>query len=222
MKYLQTFERFLNENLNESAKRKNIMDKVAKALKTETKPMNHKDFLGFDDALILVDTKEPLMISLVDNDKELLFYKDNGDSTETISKYPVKDLEDAIESIEKYINESVNEASVFSDFSREEKSAWRRAENKFGKTFFTPNDKSEYENLMRFLATKEWFFWNTNSIAGFPENEPIDAEALPKWKTGISFELGGTITGSKFVIPVEMKADQQGGAFDYEEFSKII
>jgi hypothetical protein len=81
------------------------MDKVAKALKTETKPMDSKDFLGFDHALIFVDTKEPLRISLVDNDQELLFYKDAGDSTETIARYPVKDLDAAIDSIEKYIKE---------------------------------------------------------------------------------------------------------------------
>ena len=101
MKHLHTFEGFLNE----SAKGKGIMDKVAKALKTETKPMDSKDFLGFDHALIFVDTKEPLRISLVDNDQELLLYKDTGDSTETISKYPVKDLDTAIDSIEKYIKE---------------------------------------------------------------------------------------------------------------------
>ena len=116
----------------------------------------------------------------------------------------------------------LNEASVFANFSPGEKRAWEWAENKIGKTFFLPKYQSEYQNLMRFLATKEWFFWNVNGIAGFPENEPIDAESLPKWKKGISFELGGTITGSKFVIPIEMKGDQQGGAFDYEEFSKSI
>ena len=99
MKHLHTFEGFLNE----SAKGKGIMDKVAKALKTETKPMDSKDFLGFDHALIFVDTKEPLRISLVDNDQELLLYKDTGDSTETIARYPVKDLDAAIDSIEKYI-----------------------------------------------------------------------------------------------------------------------
>lgn len=101
MKNLHTFDEFLNE----SSRGKGIMDKVAKALKTETKPMDSKDFLGFDHALIFVDAKEPLRISLVDNDQELLFYKDTGDSTETISKYPVKDLDNAIKSIEKYIEE---------------------------------------------------------------------------------------------------------------------
>lgn len=101
MKHLHTFSSFLNE----SSRGKGIMDKVAKALKTETKPMDSKDFLGFDHALIFVDAKEPLRISLVDNDQELLFYKDTGDSTETISRYPVKDLDNAIKSIEKYIEE---------------------------------------------------------------------------------------------------------------------
>ena len=101
MKNLHTFDEFLNE----SSRGKGIMDKVAKALKTETKPMDSKDFLGFDHALIFVDAKEPLRISLVDNDQELLFYKDTGDSTETISRYPVKDLDNAIKSIEKYIEE---------------------------------------------------------------------------------------------------------------------
>jgi len=101
MKHLHTFSSFLNE----SAKGKGIMDKVAKALKTETKPMDSKDFLGFDHALIFVDAKEPLRISLVDNDQELLLYKDTGDSTETIARYPVKDLDTAIKSIEKYIED---------------------------------------------------------------------------------------------------------------------
>jgi hypothetical protein len=116
----------------------------------------------------------------------------------------------------------LNEASVFSDFSAEEKRAWKRAENRMGKTFFVPNDQSEYEKLMQFLSTKGWFFWNTNSVDGFPGKEPINGESLPKWKKGVSFELGGTTTGSKYVIPIELKGDQQGGKFDYTEFVKTI
>ena len=47
------------------------MDKVAKALDHETKPLGHKDYLGFDSALSIVGTNEPLMISLIDDDKKL-------------------------------------------------------------------------------------------------------------------------------------------------------
>jgi hypothetical protein len=118
--------------------------------------------------------------------------------------------------------EFINESNVFAEFNPQQKRAWRKAENKLGKTFFVPAEEKEYENLMIFLADKGWFFWNTNAIAGFPENEPIDAGNLPEWKPGISFELGGSTTGSKFVVPIEMKANQQGGAFDYVEFAKTI
>jgi hypothetical protein len=113
MKNLHTFAEFLNESLNENAKRQGIMDKVAKALNHETKPLGHKDYLGFDSALFIVGTKEPLMISLVDDDKKLLFYKDNGDNVESIEKYDIKDLKGAVDSIEKYLklHESVNEAA---------------------------------------------------------------------------------------------------------------
>jgi hypothetical protein len=119
-------------------------------------------------------------------------------------------------------DEFLNESSVFADFSTEQKRAWKRAENRIGKTFFVPSDETEYKNLMSFLADKEWFFWNVNAIAGFPANEPINADSLPKWKKGLSFELGGSVTGSKFVIPIELKANQEGGSFDYVEFAKTI
>jgi hypothetical protein len=108
MKHIQTFESFLNEygSLDESAKGKGIMDKVANALKRETKPLGHKDFLGFDNALVFVGAKEPLRISLIDKDQTLLFYKDSGDSTETIAKYPVKDFDGAIDAITKYLEKN--------------------------------------------------------------------------------------------------------------------
>ena len=103
MRHINTFKGFLNESLNENAKRQGIMDKVAKALDHETKPLGHKDYLGFDSALSIVGTKEPLMISLIDDDKKLLFYKDNGDYVESIGKYDIKDFNDAIDSIQKYL-----------------------------------------------------------------------------------------------------------------------
>jgi hypothetical protein len=81
------------------------MDKVAKSLNMETKPLGHDDFLGFDSALKIVDDKEPLRISLVDGDKSLLFYKDSGDNVEKIGKYDVKDLKGAIEGTTKYLKD---------------------------------------------------------------------------------------------------------------------
>lgn len=111
--------------------------------------------------------------------------------------------------------------NAFSNFSPEEKKAWKKAENKIGDTYYIPSDETEYKKMMQFLGSKNWRFWNTEEVPGF-RSENIDPNKLPAWKSGIGFRLGGTRTGHTYVIPTEMKATTQGARFDYDEFSKVI
>ena len=117
---------------------------------------------------------------------------------------------------ENFLNEN-----AFSNFSSEEKKAWKKAENKIGDTYFIPSDETEFKRMMQFLGSKNWKFWNTENVPGF-RSDNIDPDKLPVWKSGIGFKLGGTRTGHTYVIPTEMKASTQGGSFDYDEFSKVI
>jgi hypothetical protein len=121
----------------------------------------------------------------------------------------------------KLFEEYVITENAFSNFSPDEKKAWKKAENKIGDTYFVPSDKTEFEKMMRFLGSKNWRFWNTENIPGF-SSDNIDPNKLPVWKSGIGFKLGGTRTGNTYVIPTEMKASTQGATFDYDDFSKVI
>jgi hypothetical protein len=103
MKNLHTFEEFLNESLNESQSRKTVMDKVAKGLKADVKPLGHKDYLGFDLALRIGVKGDPLYLSISSDGDKLMLYKDNGDVVTSINDYSTKDLRSAIEAINKEI-----------------------------------------------------------------------------------------------------------------------
>jgi hypothetical protein len=117
---------------------------------------------------------------------------------------------------EDFLNEN-----AFSNFSPEEKKAWKKAENKIGDTYFVPSDETEFKRMMQFLGSKNWKFWNTENVPGF-SSENINPNKLPAWNSGIGFKLGGTRTGHTYVIPTVMKASTQGAAFDNDEFFKVI
>jgi len=117
---------------------------------------------------------------------------------------------------EDFLNEN-----AFSNFSSEEKKAWKKAENKIGATYFIPSDETEFKRMMQFLGSKNWKFWNTENVPGF-SSENINPNKLPAWKSGIGFKLGGTRTGHTSIIPTVMTPTIQGARFDYDGFSKVI
>ena len=115
----------------------------------------------------------------------------------------------------------LNEANAFDNFSPKEKKAWKKNENRLGKTYFVPKNKEEYTKMMEFLANKSWGFWNAFNVEGYT-TEKINAGSLPDWKAGIGFELGGTQNGSAQIIPTKMSPTTQGAEFDLKTFFDSI
>ena len=115
----------------------------------------------------------------------------------------------------------LNEANAFNNFSTPEKKAWKKNENRLGKTYFVPKNEEEYKRMMEFLADKNWSFWNAFGIEGYT-TEKIDASSLPTWKAGIGFELGGTQNGSTQIIPTKMTPTTQGAEFDLKTFQQFL